>query len=197
MFKLVKEKLEPYMINEKLQQCKHEYNTQCNEAVHSAINTVAPKKTDFSRTNSLGGRVAIVVETHTHGSVKFYVDITKNLYCLPYPTKMYLEQRDKKRSYKQEYDQKLNVKRRRREETREKSKTALKQRRVDRRRGTTYESGVAILQQQQEQGIEKYFSTGSAPPKNSRSNSESDSQNNIAKISNFGIFSKSSTTVGE
>ena len=104
MFKLVKEKLEPYMTNEKLQRCKHEYNTQCNEAVHSAINTVAPKKTDFSGTNSLGGRVAIVVETHTHGSVKFYVDITKNLYCLPCPTKMYLEQCKKKRSYKQEYD---------------------------------------------------------------------------------------------
>ena len=103
-------KLQPYMTDKKLAQCQHEHNTQCNEAVHSAVNVVAPKCTDFSRTNSLSGRVSIVAGSHTLGLVTFYGRVTSKLYCLPCTTQKNLEVREKKQKYKQEYDQKLTVK---------------------------------------------------------------------------------------
>ena len=86
MLHLLEEKIELYLIDEKLKQSQHTYCTQLNEATHFCINCSAPKHLNYSRTNSLQSRVSVALGTQSEGMEKFMLDITREKYCLPCTT---------------------------------------------------------------------------------------------------------------
>jgi len=144
MYELLMEKLEGYITEEKLKQSRHPYSTQPNEAIHNAINQSAPKRIDYSRTNSLCGRMSVAIGVNSEGLENYISEVTNKLYCLSCSTQSHFLKKDYRKNYKSNYDKQLHVKQRRRDEKRTKTKTKLKQSRADKKKGTTYQSGMAI-----------------------------------------------------
>ena len=89
----------------------------------------------------------MVVGIQSRGLAEFLKLLTKEIYCIPCSTRKDLNRRTKRKTYKGDYVKKLDVKRRRRSEKRDKTKITLKQSRRDKKRGTTYQSGMSIFMQ--------------------------------------------------
>ena len=75
MYDLCNKKLEPYLKDDKLEQCCHGYNTQNNKGIHNAINFTAPNNIDYSCTNSLKGQISIPCGIQSEGLDKFFYHI--------------------------------------------------------------------------------------------------------------------------
>ena len=110
--------------------------------------------------------------------------LIENLYYLPTSTLLFLSSKTKRRKYKSEYDQKIEIKQKQRADKREKTKTELKGQRKDKKEGTTYQKGIAMYmtsnscssnKQKLDQVVENEFL--------STESSDLSSRNKIAKIS--------------
>jgi len=94
--------------------CNHPFDTQTNEAMNQAIATLAPKSICYSSTTSLNSRIALVVGIHNLGHLPFFtayfdsigVELGKTLTS-------FLQRKQKKREYKQTYQNKVSTKIRR------------------------------------------------------------------------------------
>ena len=171
MYDLCKSNMAPYLTEEALEMCRHGYNTQRNEAMNQATNKRSPKSIDYSRTNSLHGRLSLTAGCVTLGNETFFRRTFKDVFPHNSATRRYLSSSTARKRKCYEYKQKLHVKRRRREEKRNKIKVSLKERRKDKSNGTIYQRGIAT-----------YFNGGLDVNKPS-SQPTSLPKNDIAKIS--------------
>ena len=84
-----------------LDQIRHPFDSQKNEALNSSIARVAPKNATFSKTLSLTYRVAWVIVSDSFGYLKSTLQVLRGVEPnveLPAPTLRYLKRRDQKKS---------------------------------------------------------------------------------------------------
>ena len=69
----------PYITEERIGQCKHEFETQVNEGMNTCVAKYAPKGRHYSKTISLEARVKIAAGIYNVGYHFFWTEIMKGL----------------------------------------------------------------------------------------------------------------------
>ena len=114
LYKLVRECLDPYLTEESLAECAHEYDSQTNEACNKMFTKYAPKTTNFSRSIGLTTRILIGTTVHSVGDLKAVTTIYENMgFSINDATSKFLRKIDARKTYFSAYVKKAAVKRRR------------------------------------------------------------------------------------
>ena len=114
LYNLVRECMDPYLTEESLAECAHEYDSQTNEACNKMFTKYAPKTTNFSRGIGLTTRVLIGTSVHSVGDLQAITAIYENMgFSMNDATKRVLRKIDARKTYFSAYVKKAAVKRRR------------------------------------------------------------------------------------
>ena len=70
---------EPYITEERIGQCKHEFETQVNEGMNTCVAKYAPKGRHYSKTISLEARVKVAAGIYNIGYHFFWTEVMKEL----------------------------------------------------------------------------------------------------------------------
>ena len=146
MYELVKTKMGPYLQLDALKDINHLFDTQLNEAMNKLISKYAPKNRVFCGTSSLQGRVYFALGVHSVKLPNFITAFCEKFgFKEPKCVSLFLEQKQKKVTYHNEYKKKLTTKRKRSNNKKMKHKVMLEREKKEERSGVTYRSGVNLL----------------------------------------------------
>ena len=91
----IKKAYSPYVTDERLEECYHEYDTQKNEAMNTAVARVAPKNRTYCRSKSLMARICLVVGEQNMGHEEFWKRLLAEYFGIT-PSASILDYFDKK-----------------------------------------------------------------------------------------------------
>jgi hypothetical protein len=131
---------------EKLEQLFHDFSSQKNETMNKKMTVTAPKDKTFCTTMSLTSRTQVVSIRDSVGELEAVKRILQELgyQRMPPSTREFLIRADKLASYHKTRREKADVKVNRNKAKTEKLRTELQKQEQDRKRGFTYESGIAL-----------------------------------------------------
>ena len=133
----------PCVTDPKLEESLHNFETQTNEMMNQVIAKYCPKHKFLGSTMALTHRIAVAVSIHNYGHSRFwneaFTDLEMDLPCL---LTMHLQAKDRRKEWKRNYQSKKEVKRKRNRDTFEKIQEGMKKLRADKKRGSTYDSGM-------------------------------------------------------
>jgi hypothetical protein len=145
--------LEKHLKDGYVQQLMHEFNSQKNEAMNSAIAKVAPKDLTFSTTKSLSFRIAVAVGLDSigwDGYVAQVIAAINPLVATDDVLAQFLELRQKRKCYWKTRQERADVRVKRMQDVNDK----VKKQKVDDDRAirehVTYGSGIALLGEEEE-----------------------------------------------
>ena len=70
---------QPYITEERITQCKHEFDTQVNEGMNTSVAKYAPKNRHYSKSISLEARVKVAAGIYNCGYHFFWTEVMKGL----------------------------------------------------------------------------------------------------------------------
>ena len=145
LYRQINECLRKVFSDEYLDQCRHEFDTQKNEAMNTSVSKYARKGRTYGTSMSLESRVMISLGIQNYGYERFWKTVYDGLSITMSPAlRQYLEKKDGKKKLKNEYESKFEVKVRRSQKTNDKIKAEIIKAKKDAERGCTYGSGVAL-----------------------------------------------------
>ena len=135
----------PFTTEERLKESLHIFSTQKNEAMNNSVAKYAPKTRTYSTSMSLTNRVMIAIGCCNLGFYIFWNRVYADLGLIMLDdTKAFLEEKDKNKLYRKEYQRKVETKRHRSESKCKQIKELMEKQKKDEKRGATYGAGVAI-----------------------------------------------------
>ena len=139
LYKLVRECMDPYLTEESLAECAHEYDSQTNEACNKMFTKYAPKTTNFSRGIGLTSRVLIGTTVHSIGDLNAITTIYENMgFAMNDTTSRVLRKVDARKKYFSAYVKTAAVKRRRAMKLVKKKAALRSEEAKDKKRGMSY-----------------------------------------------------------
>ena len=148
-FEAAKEVFYSFTTNEKLLEMMQPFTTQGNESLNMRGAELAPKFKNYSRTKSLDYRVQMVIGHHNIGMFEFYTRVFKELgITVNKNLAEYLRNRESRKNWKKGYDANPKSKRRRKFKHEAKDKEELLRLAAQGPKVGTYQSGVAMKQNQ-------------------------------------------------
>ena len=141
---------------EKLLSLYHPFDTQMNEGMNNAVSRRCPKNKVFTESGGLKYRVASVAGQQTQGVTKYNKDVYKRCGMkMSQLQESFWKQKEKRRNDGAAYKAQFNRKRKRNEKIHAARFEAVKQERYDNKTGKTYSSGVALLEDQDQEATTK------------------------------------------
>ena len=154
MYEQLTNAVKKFQSDENVKECLHKYDTQHNEALNMSVSRYVPKFKHYGTSMSLDTRVRCVIGAHNMGYTTYYKTLLTKLGCLAESDNENCHLSSgiirigKRKSCNKKYKQQLHVKRKRKHGQLAKTKQQLYEERVDRAKKLgTYETGVAILGQ--------------------------------------------------
>ena len=98
---------QPYITEEHITQCKHEFDTQVNEGMNTCVAKYAPKNRHYSKSISLEARVKVAAGIYNCGYHFFWTEVMKELEVeSDISLQIYLlrKDKDKLKKYAREHD---------------------------------------------------------------------------------------------
>jgi hypothetical protein len=131
---------------EKLTQLFHDFSSQKNESMNKKMTVTAPKDKTFCTSMSLTSRTNLVAIRDSVGEYNAVGRVLENLGFtkMPVSTREFLIRADKLHSYHKTRREKSEVKVKRNKVKTEKLRTDLQKQEQDRKKGLTYETGIAM-----------------------------------------------------
>ena len=153
----VREVFEKATTRERLIEMIHQFTTQPNESLNMRAAQVAPKAINYSRTESLTYRIAIVICHHNLGHFAFYTDCFDDLAIeMDEPLMNWLKSHDEEKMKKKKRDESQEGKRKRAYKYEAKAKDELYKEATKPIKMGTYKSGVVLEDiEGEEKGTEK------------------------------------------
>ena len=148
--KQLDEIFEPFFADDKMKKMHHTYgDTQANEAMNVGAMTTAPKNKVYATTMSLENRLSIAFGKQILGWEEYWTRVFDILgIVMTENTRQMLRNRDKRKKYKQEYQASAAAKRRRAKANNEKIAEEIRKTERSRKRGSDYQSGIALEENQ-------------------------------------------------
>ena len=98
---------------EKVSECMHSYNSQCNEALNTSVGKYARKGRTYCGTMSLTNRITIAIGVHNVGYQGYWTEVCTSLSMEISPNlDNHLLQRDRRKNWKRKYESTPEVKKR-------------------------------------------------------------------------------------
>ena len=149
--------VERFQSDENIKECLHSYDTQYNESLNMSVARYVPKFKHFGSTMSLESRVRCVIGVHNSGYSNYYLTLLTFLGCISRtddyrPLQIGIHRISNTKLRIGKYKQTKEYKRRRKHGVQAKNKQELYEEGVDCANNLgTYESGIAILNDDDEQ----------------------------------------------